>query len=571
MSTAEEFETQPVSPNKLQSANTFAGSYAGEHVAGTEFVIGALFVSWGVGASDILLGLLLGNLLAVLTWGLITAPIATDTRLTLYAYLEKIAGPGTIKLYSVINGILFCVLAGAMITVSASAVRVLFDIPPQVDWYPTDLRFVLVALGVGAVVVFMAVKGFKKLAAFAEICAPWMILMFVVGAFVLLPTIVASTSGVNSISNFGDFLHIASQSIWVDTDSGIGFWHVAAFAWVANLAMHGGMGDMTLLRFARYSRYGYFSALGMFIGHYLAWICAGIMGAGAAILLNTTIVALDPGSVAFQALGTCGIIAVIIAGWTTSNPTIYRAGLAFSSVNHKWGRTKVTVVVGIVTTIIACFPFVFSQLLGFVGIMGLMMAPVGAVIVAEHWLFPRIGFTRYWSKYKGNTTNYAAIITWLSSLAVSYLLETSGTLHLFFILIPIWIFATLLYCGLAYAMGAKKTYSEQAIAEKAEAQRKAIESDYLKDFESNKGSQQKESLPFIIRTASVVSYLSLIVCASLGLVSYLTQDIELVRTWLLLPTLVYFVTATYAYLQKAKIGESLESTDHIEQDLAAVK
>ena len=571
MSTAEEFETQPVSPNKLQSANTFAGSYAGEHVAGTEFVIGALFVSWGVGASDILLGLLLGNLLAVLTWGLITAPIATDTRLTLYAYLEKIAGPGTIKLYSVINGILFCVLAGAMITVSASAVRVLFDIPPQVDWYPTDLRFVLVALGVGAVVVFMAVKGFKKLAAFAEICAPWMILMFVVGAFVLLPTIVASTSGVNSISNFGDFLHIASQSIWVDTDSGIGFWHVAAFAWVANLAMHGGMGDMTLLRFARYSRYGYFSALGMFIGHYLAWICAGIMGAGAAILLNTTIVALDPGSVAFQALGTCGIIAVIIAGWTTSNPTIYRAGLAFSSVNHKWGRTKVTVVVGIVTTIIACFPFVFSQLLGFVGIMGLMMAPVGAVIVAEHWLFPRIGFTRYWSKYKGNTTNYAAIITWLSSLVVSYLLETSGTLHLFFILIPIWIFATVLYCSLAYVMGAKKTYPEQQVAEKAEAQRKAIESDYLKDFESNKGTQQKESLPAIIRTASIVSYLSLIMCASLGVVSYLTEDIELVRSWLLLPTLIYFVTATYAYLQKAKIGEALQSSDEIDKELAASK
>lgn len=571
MSTAEEFETQPVSPNKLQSANTFAGSYAGEHVAGTEFVIGALFVSWGVGASDILLGLLLGNLLAVLTWGLVTAPIATDTRLTLYAYLEKIAGPGTIKLYSVINGILFCVLAGAMITVSASAVRVLFDIPPQVDWYPTDFRFVLVALGVGAVVVFMAVKGFKKLAAFAEICAPWMILMFVVGAFVLLPTIVTATQGVNSISSFSDFLHIASESIWVDTDSGIGFWHVAAFAWVANLAMHGGMGDMTLLRFARYSRYGYFSALGMFIGHYLAWVCAGIMGAGAAILLNTTIVALDPGSVAYQALGTCGIIAVIIAGWTTSNPTIYRAGLAFSSVNHKWGRTKVTVVVGIVTTIIACFPFVFSQLLGFVGIMGLMMAPVGAVIVAEHWLFPRIGFTRYWSKYKGNTTNYAAIITWLSSLAVSYLLETSGTLHLFFILIPIWIFATLLYCGLAYAMGAKKIYPEQQVAEKAEAQRKAIESAYLEDFESNKGSQQKESLPFIIRTASMVSYLSLVVCASLGLVSYLTQDIELVRTWLLFPTLVYFVTATYAYLQKAKISESLESADHIEQELAASK
>lgn len=431
MSSSDEFETQPISPNKLQPARAFAGSYAGEHVAGTEFVIGALFVSWGVGAGDILVGLLLGNLLAVLTWGLLTAPIATETRLTLYAYLEKIAGKGTIKLYSVVNGILFSVLAGAMITVSASAVRILLDIPPQVDWFPSDLRFVLVALFVGAVVVFMAVKGFKKLAAFAEVCAPWMILMFIVGALFLLPALIESTPGITNISSFSDFYTIANESIWVKTSSEVGFWHVAAFAWVANLAMHGGMGDMTLLRFARYSRYGFFSALGMFIGHYMAWICAGIMGAGAAIILGTAITNLDPGAVAYQALGTCGIIAVIIAGWTTSNPTIYRAGLAFSSLNPKWSREKSTIVVGVVTTIIACFPFVFSQLLGFVGIMGLMMAPVGAIIVAEHWLFPKMGLTRYWSQYKGNNTNWAAIITWLTALGLSYLLEQSGVLHLF--------------------------------------------------------------------------------------------------------------------------------------------
>jgi len=551
MSTVEEFETQPVSPSKLQSGRTFAASYAGEHVAGTEFVIGALFVSWGVGASDILVGLLLGNLLAVLTWGLITAPIATDTRLTLYAYLEKIAGPGTIKLYSVINGILFCVLAGAMITVSASAVRVLFNIPPQVDWYPTDLRFVLVALGVGTVVVFMAVKGFKKLAAFAEICAPWMILMFFVGALVMLPTTVVATAGVDSINSFADFLRIANESIWVDTDSDIGFWHVAAFAWIANLAMHGGMGDMTLLRFAKYAKYGYFSALGMFIGHYMAWVCAGIMGAGAAILLGTTIVALDPGSVAYQALGASGIIAVIIAGWTTSNPTIYRAGLAFSSLNHNWGRTRVTIVVGLVTTIIACFPFVFSQLLGFVGIMGLMVAPVGAIIVAEHWIFPRIGFTRYWSKYKGNTTNFAAIITWLASLALSYYLETSGTLHLFFILTPIWIFATLLYCGLAYSMGAKDAYAQQEQEEGLEAQRKAAEKEFL--IQNASGDKNKVSTTSsLAKLARIISYIMLLICLSMGIMAYIDQEIETIRNWLIVPTLVYFVTATYAYLGESE-------------------
>jgi len=410
MPEAPEFETRPVVPEQLQKARHFAASYAGEHVAGTEFVIGALFVAWGVSTHDILYGLLLGNLLAVLTWGLITAPIATDTRLTLYAYLEKIAGPGTIKLYSVINGILFAILAGAMITVSASAVRVLFGIPPQVDWYPTDISFVLVAVSLGAVVVIVAAKGFKGVAHFAEICAPWMILMFIAGALAVLPVLVKVTHGVDSIGSLADFVKVADQYIWAGKNSGVGFWHVAAFAWVANLAMHGSLGDMTLLRFARKSSYGYFSALGMFIGHYLAWICAGIMGAGVALILKSSIGQLDPGEVAFQSLGIAGVIAVIIAGWTTSNPTIYRSGLAFQSLNHEWSRTRVTVIVGIATTIVACFPFVFTKLLGFVGIMGLMLAPIGAVIVTEHWIFPRIGFTRYWSHYQKNTTMGSLVV-----------------------------------------------------------------------------------------------------------------------------------------------------------------
>ncbi|MBL4830677.1 MAG: nucleoside transporter [Aliivibrio sp.] len=547
MSTAAEFETEPVSADKLQPGKTFAASYAGEHVAGTEFVIGALFVAWGVGTGDILWGLLLGNLLAVLTWALVTAPIATDTRLTLYAYLEKIAGPGTIKLYSVINGILFCILAGAMITVSASAVKIIFGIAPQTTWYPTDLSFILVALAVGAVVVFMAMKGFKKLAAFAEICAPWMILMFVVGALVLMPTLVDATSSVARISSFGDFLTVADQYIWVDAGGNIGFWHVAAFAWIANLAMHGSMGDMTIFRFAKSSKYGYYSALGMFIGHYVAWICAGIMGAAAALLLKASITELDAGVVAFQALGSTGILVVIIAGWTTSNPTIYRAGLAFQSLNYKWDRTKVTMVVGIVTTIIACFPFVFTQLLGFLGIMGLMLAPVGAIIVAEHWLFPKLGFTRYWSKYKGNNTNKAAMITWLLSLGVSYYLVIADVLHMFFILVPIWLFATVVYSGLASIMGAKETYPEAAIAEQAELARKEAEVAYLSSPVCSAQAASND-VPALAKLAKYISWAALAGCAYMGVMSYITQDIETIRTWLIAPTFVYFFTATYAYL-----------------------
>ena len=123
-----EFAREPVTPDRFESRRHFAAVFAGEHVAGTEFVIGALFVSWGVGTRDLVLGLLIGNLLAVLAWTFICAPIAVQTRLTLYWYLRRIAGPVVTTIYNVVNAILFCALAGAMITVSASAVRIPFGI-----------------------------------------------------------------------------------------------------------------------------------------------------------------------------------------------------------------------------------------------------------------------------------------------------------------------------------------------------------------------------------------------------------------------------------------------------------
>jgi cytosine permease len=540
-----ECETSPVAPHDLRPARNFAASYAGEHVAGTEFVIGALFVAWGVSTKDILFGLLLGNFLAVLTWGLVTAPIAVDTRLTLYAYLERIAGPAMIKVYSVVNGLLFCILGGAMITVSASAVRVLFDIPPQVDWYPTDPAFVLVAVAVGAVVVAIAAKGFRRVAAFAEICSPWMILMFLVGAIALWPVLTAAAGA-------DGFLTVASQYIWVDRESGVGFWHVAAFAWICNLAMHGSLGDLTLLRFAKHWSYGFFSALGMFIGHYLAWICAGVMGAGAALLLQSTISELDPGAVAFRALGAAGILAVIIAGWTTSNPTIYRAGLAFQSLNHRWERSAVTIVAGIATTIIACFPFVFTKLLDFVGIMGLMLAPVGAVIVTEHWIFPRLGLTRYWSHYRRQALNVPAMATWVLSLLLALSLERSGVLHLFFLLVPVWLFATVCYAVFAALMGARSAYPEADRYEAAERARKAAEREYLDRESTAAHTARRRPGDRITAAARGLAVLSLVLCLGMAIRVLLGGSLDTFRNWLILPTLMYFVAATVWIVRKER-------------------
>ena len=546
---ANEFDHSPVPPQQLQPARYFAASYAGEHVAGTEFVIGAAFVAWGASAGDVILGLLIGNTLAVLTWALVCAPVAVNTRLTLYAYLEKIAGPGFIRIYSVINGILFCILAGSMITVSASAVRIPFGVAPQTQWYPTDPAFIIVALAVGAVVVTLAVLGFKRLAQFAGAVVPWMITMFLVGGIAAIPLLARQAGMALPALDAQQLWAIATDHIWIrDESSGLSLWHVAAFAWVCNLAMHGSLGDMTLLRYARRSSYGYFSALGMFIGHFMAWIAAGAMGAGAGAVLGLAITGLDAGEVAWQVLGWSGIIAVIIAGWTTSNPTLYRAGLAFQSLNPRWSRARVTLVVGIATTVISCFPFVFTRLLDFVGIMGLTLAPVGAVIVTEHWLFPRLGMTRYWSRYQGARLNAAALIAWITGLVSAWLLNTAG-LHLFFLLIPTWFVTTAAYLALAALMGARQACAEARAEAEQETARRATEQAWLSEDRAAPAGKQPNRTRLI---ASTTAFLALLFCLVMSIRLFLAETVEFdlmfqsFRNDLLWPTALFFAAALVA-------------------------
>ena len=102
-----EFDREPVAEERLQGPGSLIGLYAGEHVAGTEFVIGPLFVAHGVSAADLIGGLLVGNLLAVLSWAFLTAPIVTRTRLNQYWLLRKSTGPGLLVIYNIVNALMF--------------------------------------------------------------------------------------------------------------------------------------------------------------------------------------------------------------------------------------------------------------------------------------------------------------------------------------------------------------------------------------------------------------------------------------------------------------------------------
>ncbi len=435
-----EFDREPVPPDRLQRPGSFIGLFAGEHLAGTEFVIGPLFVAHGVAAGDLVLGLFVGNLLAVLSWAFLTAPIATRTRLNLYWHLRKISGPNLLFIYNIVNALMFCFLAGSMISVAATAVGLPLgmEMPKLHDVYPNSVGWVLVVFLVGAAVTALAVLGFEKIAAVGEVSSPWMFLVFVASAVAVLPRL-----GVESV---GDFWRVANERIWTGVPvagiSKFSFWHIMFFAWFCNMAMHIGMADLTVLRYAKRWQYGFLTAFGMYLGHFVAWIASGILCAAA-------LGEVAPGPIAYLGAGVTGAVTVVIASWTTANPTLYRAGLALQTISPNWKRWKVTLAAGAVTTAAAIFPALMMRLLDFVAIYGLILMPMGAVIFADFWLAPRLGLRQQYADWKRLAFSWPAALAWATTLAACWGINVMWGLDIFFLGLPGWFIATFLYLGLS--------------------------------------------------------------------------------------------------------------------------
>ena len=192
----------------------------------------------------------------------------------------------------------------------------------------------------------------------------------------------------------------------------------------------------------------------MFLGHYMAWIAAALLLA-AQIKLSQDHSA-NPGALAWGALGWTGILCVVIAGWTTANPTIYRAGLAFQGVLPRSSRTVMTLVAGAVATLAGAFPNLSAQLLGFVGTYGTVLGPMGAVIFVDYYLMKKFGLSDEYALRNGSTVNIAVLVAWLLPVAVGlYLIFWQGIFAAYAV-IPAW-----LACGAIYLVLSKMTQKPQ--------------------------------------------------------------------------------------------------------------
>tara|TARA_R110001583_G_scaffold53183_2_gene164324 strand:- start:3787 stop:4740 length:954 start_codon:yes stop_codon:yes gene_type:complete len=311
---------------------------------------------------------------------------------------------------------------------------------------------------------------------------------------------------------------------------------------------------MALLRFAKKKIYGLATSTGMMFGHYVAWIAAGIMGAGAAVILGKSIVELDPGDVAYYALGWSGFVIVIVAGWTTAITNLYRAGLAAQAIFHNHSRKTTTLTVGLITVIVACFPFVFSQILPLLTYAGLLVVPVGGIVFAEHQIFPRIGYTRYWSSYRKLTFSTPAIAAWALGLLFGFGLNALNVMSFFYLFIPTWIFTILIYTFLASRYGAKDKYPE---AQKEDE----IRNENIERFQEQKAALEPKTVKDdsifskLLRSIAILALAITLILAGITMFNSMDENAyfanrENFYQYGFICTLIYFVTAYWALRRK---------------------
>jgi NCS1 family nucleobase:cation symporter-1 len=173
--------------------------------------------------------------------------------------------------------------------------------------------------------------------------------------------------------------------------------------------------------------------------------------------------------------------------------------------------------------------------------MAVIMAPIGAIIFAEHFLFKSIGLTRYWRVGKGDKLNMPAAITWASSALFAYLLGSVFGIHIFFLFIPTWIAALILYPILSSIMGAKSADTQKLDQmERIETDRKAAEAKALRSLKSDIGRKR----PLIETLLLLAAALALVVCFYLGFKAAGNADSAGFKSAIIWPTVIYFIAAT---------------------------
>lgn len=113
----------------------------------------------------------------------------------------------------------------------------------------------------------------------------------------------------------------------------------------------------------------------------------------------------------------------------------------------KQKRWKITLVVGAIATALACSPAIIAKLDQFLGIYALIATPVGAVVLVDVFLLPKLGLERTLAISRGLRLNWSVLLCWGVTVAICYALYYYFEADFyFFMALPGWFLGASLTC-----------------------------------------------------------------------------------------------------------------------------
>lgn len=204
-------------------------------------------------------------------------------------------------------------------------------------------------------------------------------------------------------------------------------------------------------------------------------------------------------------------------------------------------------------------PVAEHELHGWTHFAGLLVVPVGGIVFAEHFIFPRIGLTRYWVKYKGLTRSTPATASWGAGLVFGFGLNYLQVMSFFYLFLPTWAFTIIVYTLLASRYGASESYPAEVAAER---QWNAA----IKEFQTQQALSKSKPIydgSAMTNVLRCVKWLALAVTLALALmVMFASPDlptydrnVAVYYTWGFVLTIAYFASAYWVLQRTKKINQ----------------
>jgi putative Mn2+ efflux pump MntP len=92
------------------------------------------------------------------------------------------------------------------------------------------------------------------------------------------------------------------------------------------------------------------------------------------------------------------------------------------------------------------------KLLDFVAFYGFVLAPVGAIIVFEHFFHEKMGIVQDYAEKANLQFNKSVLLAWALSFGVFYFVSVQFDIFLSFVTLPAWI-----CCGILFLILSKRT------------------------------------------------------------------------------------------------------------------